>query len=206
MKTQIHRHRHGFTLIELLVVITIIAVLAAAGFAAGNAAIQRAKRATALSTATSIETAVNSFYNEYNAMPLANTTSETDVTVNTRDDVTNFLNPLMGNEGNAPTILNTRGIKFLSVKEGKAKGANGGIGGIIYSTDGNTVKGLFDPWGGPYYVIMDMNYDEQVKPQTAAVVTAKTLNGRHCAVWSNGADAISGKGGKVTDDVLTWTP
>jgi prepilin-type N-terminal cleavage/methylation domain-containing protein len=195
MKTQPLRRTNGFTLVELLVVITIIAVLAGAGFAAGNSAIQRAKKTTALATCTALETAVNNFYTEYGAMP---TTSTTDtVTVNTKTNITDFLNVVLGIEtGSNP--LNTRAIKFLSVKEGKA-----GKNGLIYNSTGTTVSGLFDPWGGYYGVAMDGDYDEKIKPSPAAG-TAPTLNGRRAAVWSNGADGVKGSGGAAADDVKTW--
>lgn len=194
MKTHHSRRSHGFTLVELLVVIAIIAVLAGAGFAAGNAAIQKAKRTTALATVTAIESAVSNFYTEYGAMPKDISNDEK---VNTKTDV-EFLKVLLGQETSATSALNTRAIKFLSVKEGKAN-----KNGLMYGGGGSTVTGLFDPWGGPYYVVLDGNYDESVTPDPSAGGGIK-LNGRRCAAWSNGADAVSGSGGKITDDVKNW--
>ena len=54
--------------------------------------------------------------------------------------------------------------------------------------------------------MLDMDGDEQVSPKTAAATTAKVLNGVRCAVWTNGADCLTGTGGKVGDDVMTWNP
>lgn len=193
MKTHHSRRAHGFTLVELLVVIAIIAVLAGAGFAAGNAAIQKAKRTTSLATVTALESAVSNFYTEYGAMPKDITT---DTKVDTKADL-EFLRVLLGQETSTTTALNTRAIKFLSVKEGKAD-----KNGLMY-TNGTTIKGLYDPWGGPYYVMLDGDYDESVTPAPSAGGGVK-LNGRRCAAWSNGADAVTGTGGKITDDVKNW--
>jgi prepilin-type N-terminal cleavage/methylation domain-containing protein len=193
MKNQSRRRSSGFTLIELLVVISIIAVLAAAGFAAGNAAILRARKVTALATATAIESAVNNFYNEYGSMPK---NGDQDATVETDNDI-EFLNVLLGLEGTGSNILNTRSIRFLSVREGK-----GNKNGLVYNTGGSTVKGLYDPWGGPYNVRLDLDYDEKltVKPKAGTQVT---LNGRRVAVWSDGQDGVDTTG-KSADDVKTW--
>ena len=200
MKTHSSRRKDGFTLVELLVVIAIIAVLAGAGFAAGNAAIQKAKRTTALATCTALESAVNGFYTEYGAMPKDNiSTDETVKTDSTGGTGITFLKVLLGLEGTAANALNTRAVKFLSVREGKSK-----KNGIIYDTTGTNVAGLYDPWGGAYFVMLDGDYDEKVKPSPSAGGTAITLNGRRSAAWSNGADAIGGTGGKATDDVKTW--
>lgn len=190
MKIPAARRTSGFTLVELLVVISIIAVLAAAGFSAGNAAIQKAKKITALASATALETAVNNYFTEYGSMPKE---GEGDVMVNTETDI-DFLKVLLGTD----TTMNTRGIKFLSVKEGKAK-----KNGLIYSSGGDSIEGLYDPWGGPYYVMLDLDYDESVTPKPIGGGGNKKLNGRRVAVWSNGADGVDG-GGKSTDNVITW--
>jgi prepilin-type N-terminal cleavage/methylation domain-containing protein len=198
MKIPIIRRPKGFTLVELLVVIAIIAVLASAGFAAGNAAIQKARREVARATAVAIESSVNNFYTEYGSMPKD---GDKDVTVKTNTDTT-FLKVLLGLEGTASGVLNTRAIKFLSAKEGKAN-----KNGLIYGSSGSDVKGLYDPWGGPFNVILDLDYDEKVDPDTGASAKV-TLNGRRVAVWSDGADGPDVPGGsksnKASDDVKTW--
>lgn len=192
MKIPSARRPKGFTLVELLVVIAIIAVLAAAGFAAGNAAIQKARKVTCLASATAIESAVNNFFTEYGSLP-KDGDSETPIKTDTD---TTFLKVLLGLEGTGNTVLNTRAIKFLNAREGKAK-----KNGLIYSTNGSSVEGLFDPWGGPYNVVMDLTYDEKiaVAPKGGG---GTTLNGRRVAVWSDGADYKDKN--KATDDVKTW--
>lgn len=197
MKIPTLRRPHGFTLIELLVVIAIIAVLAGGGFAAGNAAIQKARKTTALATATAIESAVNNFYTEYGSMPKTGTD---DTMVNTAQD-TELLRVLLGLESSGGDPLNPRKIKFLSVKEGKKKGTQG-TNGLIYSSSGSDVQGLYDPWGGGFKVMLDLDYDERVVVSPTGGGGA-TLNGRRVAVWSDGADGVNG-GGKSSDDVKTW--
>jgi type IV pilus assembly protein PilA len=197
MKTQSHRRAHGFTLVELLVVIAIIAVLAGAGFAAGNAAIQKAKKTTAMATCIALESAINNFYTEYGAMP---TTGSADEIIDTKDGNSALLKALLGLEtGTGANVLNTRGIKFLSVKEGKNK-----MNGVVYNTTGTSITGIFDPWGGTYKVALDGDYDEKVKPTPKGGGTAITLNGRRAAAWSDGADGKGAAPGKTADDVVTW--
>ena len=194
MKNPSVRINRGFTLVELLVVIAIVVVLAGAGFSAGGAAIQKAKKTTCLAAATAIETAVNNFYTEYGSMPIDGTADTIFVT----DEAAgiDLLKTLLGED----KTLNPRGIKFLSANEGKAN-----KNGLIYNSSGTEVTAMFDPWGGPYNVILDLNYDEKleaVQPKGAGNKPS-TLNGRRVAVWSDGADGVSASG-KAADDVKTW--
>ncbi len=199
MKTQSSRRAHGFTLVELLVVIAIIAVLAGAGFAAGNAAIQKAKKTTAMATCVALESAVNNFYTEYGAMP-ADPIPTSAMSSITGTGLT-MIKVLLGSDDAESLKLNPRKIKFLSVKEGKKGGPNGGMNGLLYEGTSTSPKGLYDPWGGPYKIMLDDKYADIVKPEYTPAIT---LNGRKAAVWSLGADGTKGSGGKNTDDVVTW--
>lgn len=192
MKNPSIRRQNGFTLVELLVVIAIIAVLAGAGFAAGNAAIQKAKRVTAQASATALESAVNNFFTEYGSLPVENS-SATALSTDAGEGIA-LLKVLVGSTDSQSVKLNPRSIKFLSVKEGKAN-----RNGMIYSANG-VPTGLYDPWGGPYKVVLDHDYDDVVE----AVVGGSTsrLNGRKVAAWSEGADYRTDR--KTADDVKTW--
>ena len=192
MKNPSIRRQNGFTLVELLVVIAIIAVLAGAGFAAGNAAIQKAKRVTAQASATALESAVNNFFTEYGSLPVE-TPSATALSTDAGPGLA-LLKVLVGSTDSTSVKLNPRSIKFLSVKEGKAK-----RNGMIYTTTG-VPDGLYDPWGGPYKVVLDHDYDDIV--EAAVGGSTSKLNGRKVAVWSEGADYKTDK--KTADDVKTW--
>jgi len=194
MKIHSKRQQSGFTLIELLVVISIIAVLAAAGFGAGTFAINRAKKVKALASATAIEQAVNAFYSEYGSLPF---TGDPPATTNTATD-TEFLTILLGKEtGNSP--VNTRGINFLTVKEGKSRGAAGGIDGLVYS--GNALRGLFDPWGNGFTAVLDSDYDDKIVVDLP-VGDDVPLSGRRVAVFAPGVPP--GESITASSIVKTW--
>lgn len=202
MKTHTSRRNHGFTLVELLVVIAIIAVLAGAGFAAGNAAIQKARKTTALATCVAIESAVNNFYSEYGSMPVKDLASDQTYKTDSGEGV-KLIKVLLGYEGTGNATLNTRGIRFLSVKDGKKLAGGGKDGLITTGTPPNiTVTGLYDPWGGPYNVMLDGDYDESIAPKPKGAANSPTLNGRRVAAWSEGADYKTKM--SSADDVKTW--
>ena len=159
----------------------VLAVLAGAGFAASNSAITTARRLTAMATAVAIESAVNNYLTEYGTLPHAGTS---DATIVTSTD-TDLLHVLLGMEG----AMNKRSIKFLSVREGREN-----KNGLIYASDGRSVIGLFDPWGGGYNVRLDLDSDKKLDAR------GETLVNRRVAVWSNGPDRKSG----TEDDVKTW--
>jgi prepilin-type N-terminal cleavage/methylation domain-containing protein len=204
MKAPIFRRPSGFTLVELLVVMIIIASLAALGISGGLRALEKAKRSASMVVARGVESAVNNYFTEYGSMPGEDGDTEVSFSINSTRGK-KLLNTLLGTD----TTANTRGIKFLQVTEGKKIGTDGGIGGLIYGAEVNgvpTVIGLYDPWGGPYHVILDLDYDEKlvdVKTTADKEANKKTLNGRRVAIWSNGADGVTSVG-EAADDVKTW--
>lgn len=192
MKTPTHHRRGGFTLVELLVVIAIIAVLAAAGFAAGGAAMKKAKMVKAESVAQSVNSAIDNFYTENSALPIPQGSGGTDGGTKydtSKGDGIKVLEILTGLDDE----INTRRVKYLAVKEGKAK-----KDGIIFSKSGKEVVGLFDPWGNPYIIVMDTSYEDRINVKPGNSQT--TLNGKRSAVYTVGQD----KKGGTKDDVKTW--
>ncbi|MEO5713211.1 MAG: DUF4190 domain-containing protein [Luteolibacter sp.] len=175
---------HGMAIAGLImgyIFTTLIPILAVASVAAGNAAIKQARRTSCLATAMALESSVNNFYSEYGSMPRD---GSSDVTVKTDTD-TAVLKELLGVDG----LRNTRGIKFLSRKDGWEKGD-----ALIYDPSGGSVLGLYDPWGGGYQVRLDLDGDEKLD------VIGEVLDGRRVAVWSDGPDRKAG----TKDDVKTW--
>ncbi|MEY3394781.1 MAG: hypothetical protein RL346_1017 [Verrucomicrobiota bacterium] len=176
----------GFTLVELLVVIVIIMVLAGLSFSVGSGMMQRARKTAAQQVVNNIATSVEQFYSEYNLLP--------DPKEGTDED--NVSSPFETNETDGITLLeilsglenqqNERKLRFLNVKEAD----KGNRDGIIFSPAGDEIIGLFDPWGEPYYVILDYDYDDRLEfsPSSAYNYEAK-LNSKRVAVFSLGTDS-----------------
>ena len=171
--TGLKQSRKGFTLVELLVVISIIAVLAALGGGAAVKALNKSRELAAQQAATSIVVGIQNFYDEYGTYPVTGTTSND---FDGRSDE-NVMNHLLGLD----TSINTKGIRFVSIKEGKGK-----KGGIIYEGGGNTAT-LTDPWGEEYYVVMDGNFDEELQgPNDGS--SNQTIRGKRAIAYSGGGD------------------
>ena len=188
--------RKGFTLIELLVVIAIIAVLASAGFAVGPAMMNRAKKLSAQSTATNIANAVEQFYSEYSALPDPDTVSNI-AEAQFATDASPLLDILVGGSETKSIEQNPRKIRFLSVKEAKNR-----MDGALYTgTAISKISKIVDPWGQPFYIRLDYDYDERLQftPQGSTQVT---LNGRRVAVYSLGVKVPADSNAKTL--VKSW--
>lgn len=194
MKTHPIHRRGGFTLVELLVVIAIIAVLAGVGTPVYLKALNNAKKEAATVFARQLEQAVNSFYTDQQVMPapsgVQSTEGGTKFVTNSGDGV-KVINILAGLEEE----VNTRRVKYLTPKEANKKKTDG----AVYDKGNKEIIGLFDPWGSPYTIILDTNYEEKIKVKPGKVET--TLNGRRAAVYSPGQDKKYGN----QDDVKTWS-
>lgn len=169
-----------------------VGVLAASGFAAGSSAINRAKKASTLAMARELENSINQFYNEYGALPEPGSTKMSrDVVFDTSGpEGQQVLSVVMGNEP-GPALQNSHKLRFFTARAGA-----GGKGGLIPLPSG--LSELRDPWGNPYQIIIDGDYDEALTPP-ASSGTASPVKGRRVLVYSLGRD---GKGG--AEAVLTW--
>ncbi|HDL77661.1 MAG TPA: type II secretion system protein [Lentisphaerae bacterium] len=145
--------RSGFTLIELLVVIAIIGVLAAILMPALNSALERADRAKAAHQLGQIRAAVQAYYGEYGTMPSPDPQGTTDYAYGSKS-CSHKQNAVMNILRGKDTTNNYRGLIFLTVPEDCLTGTD---------KDGNSyteADGYYlDPWGNPYMIAMDCNYD-----------------------------------------------
>jgi prepilin-type N-terminal cleavage/methylation domain-containing protein len=188
MKNHSTSHRaKGFTLIELLVVITIIAVLAGLSFAGVNLAIKKAKKTEGLVMANGLASAVENFYGEYNRLPEVGSSE-----LQTDGNGVKLLEILLGMEGSGSDVENTRGVVFLQGKEAKGR-----KGGIDYGS-GDTVEGLYDPFGNGYTVVLNNDYEDTL--QFSFGGQQVRLRGKQVAVYSFGGDGKP----NTPDDIKSW--
>jgi len=173
----------AFTLIELLVVMAIIAILIGLLFPAFRAVQDQAKRTQAKNDLTQIVNAVNAYY----------TTDDSIITNNAT-----LMNALRA----TVATNNPRQIVFISPPNVKdTTNPRGGIG-----SDGQ----YYDPWGTPYRLRIDGNYDNQLANPYAADTGAGPLNVTiGVMTWSAGKDQKAPDNGgtnnfNASDDVISW--
>ena len=197
-------NEQGFTLFELLVVIAIIAALLGLAFPVFQGVLDRAKKVQAKNDVTQIVTAVNAFYTEYGKYPLVTAdtiygpggTSSADLFYSLRA-VALGANALV----NGVPAVNSRAIVFISPAEDTSqtnpKGKIGSTGQFC------------DPWGQPYKIAIDGNYDNQItNPYTADTGAGPGTLRQGVLAWSYGKDTKLGNNGdgkyKNSDDVISW--
>jgi prepilin-type N-terminal cleavage/methylation domain-containing protein len=220
VQTKLTRHNAGamqknprktgaFTLIELLVVIAIIAILIGLLFPAFSAVQNQAKRTQAKNDLTQIVTAVNAYYTEYGKYPL--------VAADTIYGPGGTSNDLVFNElrATATATQNPRKIVFINPPDVKDPlNPRSGIATQAVTVNGVPIAiGSFvDPWGMPYAIEIDGNYDNQIVNPYALNAGATPLQIGVIA-WSFGKDAQSQsvpgpaadkKTGTNDDDVISW--
>ena len=157
-----------FTLIELLVVIAIIGILAGLVFPALGTVRNNAKKSKASSECQSMKTAIIMYESEFSCWP-ANLSGSSDGVVSDSDYV-KMCKVLTGK--------NAKKMVFYEV-------------GVGYDES----KGILDPWGRKYQVILDGDYDGKIKNSVQAVSAVNAVNNRSgqdlrtkVAVYSYGVD------------------
>lgn len=157
-------NKPGFTLIELLVVITLIAIIAAILLPVLGRSIEKGEVTRAQVEMTSLASAIQSFQREYSLWPVRDSNGRSDNTFGSKAsgftkkqaEVMDILRAVdsANNPGHA---YNSRRTVFVEIPEssmsGKDKDDN------AYSkADGY----YLDPWGNPYMICMDTDFDGEV--------------------------------------------
>ena len=205
---QKRRPHYAFTLIELLVVIAIIAILIGLLFPAFSAVQNQAKRTQAKNDLTQIVNAVNAYYTEYGKYPLPTGTTGDFIfgpggNSNPPSNAELFYTLRGVNAGtmNLNNAANPRIIVFISppyVKNDTAGNRRSGVS----NTDGS----YYDPWGTPYAVEIDGDYNNQIatNPYTAGTGAGPAALTIGVIAWSRGKDATQGTDFNASDDVISW--
>jgi prepilin-type N-terminal cleavage/methylation domain-containing protein len=198
------RDSSAFTLIELLVVIVIIAVLLGLAFPVYQGVQNQAKKTLAKNDLAQIVTAIAAFHAEYGRYPLAPATSG-DTTYGATTTNEQLFNELRS----VNATQNPRRIVFLSPPD--AKDPNSPRAGV--SSAPASAGQYFDPWGKPYLVRIDTDYDNQVSNPYSQNAGSAPLLRNGVIAWSFGKDALSQtvsaspsdkNAGTNKDDVISW--
>jgi prepilin-type N-terminal cleavage/methylation domain-containing protein len=196
MRPSLKRIR-AFTLIELLVVISIVAVLMGLAFPAFQGVQNAAKKTQAKNDLVQIVTAVNAFYTEYGKYPLPAGASGNQYTYGPS---ANSSKALFDSLRGLDPVANPRQIEFI--KPPDAKDSTNPRGGMAPPADGQ----FYDPWGKPYSISLDADYNNEVANPYSANAGPVPLRAGVIA-WSLGKDGRTGTDkntGDAKDDVISW--
>jgi prepilin-type N-terminal cleavage/methylation domain-containing protein len=232
------RRRAGFTLVELLTVIAIIGILAALLLPVLSAVKKRAQMVKAQTEMQALATAIQAYDSAYGRFPTSQNPGNGDFTyggsvlanagftgasTTTNSEVIAILMDLTNYPGTTTPTINANYKKnpqqtiFLTAK----------MSGDTFSPGVGTDLVYRDPWGNPYIISMDLNYDEMCEdafygqpkisgpatppnPSTGLILAPDgnyAYRGK-VMVWSAGPDGlidpVSGFGSANKDNVLTW--
>ena len=180
-------------MIEMLVVIGIIALLATMAVPAANVVMGKVKRVRTQAALKDLTVGIKAYQTEYSRYPVpSGYSSETPVPLSQGSGV---LKVLLGvNEQN----MNTRGIVFIEPPPAK-----NGAGGL---TGDQGSYGYMDMWGEPYYVVMDVNYDNKIQNPDVANMDRDVSNGAPQQLITGAIAYSVGEDKKVNtkDDVVSW--
>lgn len=150
--------------------ITIIAILAGLAFPAMTGALEAAKKAEATAMCTQLKTALTSYLTEYGAWSgVLDTSGEI-----TSD--TNALAELLLGESTGSPDPNPRKIVFMEFNEKSLEDRS------------DATQGFLDPWGQPYSIKVDHDYNNQIAAPTDVNPDGQDPIRTTAIIWSDGKD------------------
>jgi prepilin-type N-terminal cleavage/methylation domain-containing protein len=172
--SRLNRNPRGFTLIELLVVITIIGLLAAIIIPAISGAMKSAKRARAVKQVEALDGAIKRYFAEYRRMPLDGPMGPPDVHFGGGSGMDAEQAEVVAILAGFNTNRNPRALTFLDV-DPSAFGVKNLRGDGVDSVQGLLDGGepYRDPWGYPYGILLDMDFDDKIEGSGFAAIRAK---------------------------------
>lgn len=189
----------GFTLVELLVVIAILAILVGLLLPVIAVVKEHTRKVQAGSDEKQIVLAITNYFSEYNKYPVDSAAKPGDPVYSTDnnavlDVLRNVTGSTIGNK------MNARAVPYLSIRA--ASNQTAPRDGLQIST------GVwFDPWGSPYNIAVDGNYDNQINspsplPNFYSDAGAFQLG---AIVWAFGKNGQSG-GGPAANSAFSSEP
>lgn len=190
------RSNGAFTLIELLVVVAIIALLAAGSVGGYGKVMNMVKAATAKKVAVELAASVSSYYADYDTLPVTATGSDWDGDTKDEADFLAVLAATGDVKMNSKKHNYLDGFKQAKVTDDMVKD------GIDFSDP--TAPKLYDPWGQPYIVYMDTNYDGEIQNPIDGDTPA-ILRGKRCIIYSTGRPGPQNAPNTVTSEFIkSW--